>query len=115
MKETFNLWLEDNTQLSVILACALRHPDREIHSLSYAPEFPQPACEEAWACMAEAQRLMDKLKMPRGRFCWSFQSARFYFGARRDGVCLGLITMPNPPAEQIEKIFADFQAIPAAA
>lgn len=112
MSDAYNHWLADHTQLSWVLACAVRYSDRSHFSLSYSAEYPRDACEEAWSCMAEAQRMLGKFKLPPGRFGWSFQSARFLIGIRADGACLGLLTQPNPPADELEKLYADFNALP---
>src|SRR6266496_4333629 len=58
MKDILQQWLAQRTQVSGVLACGIRFPDKTSLTQSWSKEFPVESLENAWRCVSDTFQVL---------------------------------------------------------
>jgi len=114
MKDILQRWLAERTQVTGVLACGVRFPDKTSLTQTWSKEFPPESLENAWRCVSDTFQVLKINFFPNEQIRWVYENAYLYCGRRYDGVCLAIFTSKDPGVfdpETIENLMTEFRAI----
>ena len=114
MKVILQQWLAERTQITGVLACGIRFPDKTSLTQSWSNEFPVESLENAWRCVSDTFQVLKINFFPNEQIRWVYENAFLYCGRRYDGIFLAIFTCKDPDVfdqENIEQLIVEFRAL----
>src|SRR5690242_14979802 len=114
LKEVTNRWLARNAKGQGVLACGILYSDQTTSNHSASEQFPSPALDGAWNCLANAFQYLKQNESQTEQMRWVFQDFLLHGAIRGDNACLGILTSKTEaefdPA-LVNRMVAEFNAI----
>src|SRR5437660_8689 len=98
MKEAISQWLSQRTQLTGVLACGVRFPDKTSCTQAWSVDFPAQSLDNAWRCVSDAFQVIKHDFSVNERVRWVYENALLFCVRRDDGICLAIFTAKDTQA-----------------